>query len=674
MVTSKSKQHLGCLAWLLVLVLHSRQSHLVVASSERGNEEFRVSGSLPVNDNGPPDIGGQERQARASESAVSENQGLFLLMPVDEDVKPEAVSADWGVAQGEVSREGDRARAVRRLKLALKLAPLVALLVMLGGVFLVQVEVAMSSSASKLRRLEALMPSAEKLSIAVGTSKSQQLWASVEGLLPELRQTLAEADKKSSESHFSAYASLVRDRAERRELLNKVRQNLTKVSEAVAALHKHAREELEVLAKGIRPRQPTRLQARQAQLGRALGSAFADAFVRFIDLKESRVDRILRTASMVLDRSNKMPAFTSYADEPLLLITLEDITHMRRLVSQRDYLQSRIEGITKSCARLLGSVLRAEVGAAEQEQRMLFEGVSVVFELSGQHTTDAEGKDFEQNLQAAQAVLKVELPQLSRSIKKGLSIEELLDVHAALHDMTTRLTSFLSLSGQQNVPEGGVHAKSWLREQISKAMREAERRAHDVNSQARQLVSLIEERVARARTATFCPGVLEGVAKLAQRLREGADLSLQTCREVADDFHSDKELPNVLETLRKGLAEVSNVSKKYATLQALQTHLDLLSYAEADVSLSVEMMKGVTVELLNADSSSAKLISSARTLVTRELEALKTAQDLGAAVSGGARLSEAVYSAMFAVHEGMCAQLENDHKLSRLSAWEKAQQ
>ncbi|KAL8445394.1 hypothetical protein Emed_005661 [Eimeria media] len=673
MVTLKSKQRLGCISWLLLLILLSQQNHHVVASDARENEGFRGPESLPVEESGLPDVGDQERQANAVESPVSENQGMFLLMPVDEDVKHEALRADWSVGRNEAFEEGTQARAARRLRTALKVAPLAALLVMLGAAFLIRAEHALSSSTAQLRKLEALMPSAEKLSIAVGTLESQKLWASVESLLPELRQTLAEVDKKSTESRILAYFSHMRSKGERPQLHNRVCRNLEKVSAAVAALHKHARDEVEVLAKSIHKTQPSGLQAREAQLGKALGGPFADAFVEFIDSKESRVDKILRTASLMLDRSNKMPAFTGYADEPLLLITLEDITHMRRLLSQRDYAQSRIDSVTKPCARLLDSVLRIEIVAVEQDKRLLLEGAAAVYEQFGEHKTDEKVKDLGEKLQAARQVLSTELPELSRRIKEGLSIEELLDIHASLHDMTKRLDSILSFSEQRNVLKKGVADEYRLLEDASEVMRKAERRANELNSQAHQFVSLLEERTDRARAATFCPVVLEGVDKLAQRLRERADRSLQICRDLVDEFHGDIKLPDILETLREGLNEVSSISKNYVTLHVLQTHLDLLSYAEADVSLSVEMMKGVTTESLNADSSSAKVINSAKALVKKELEGLEAAQDVGDVLAAGARLDEAVFSAMFAKHEGLCLQLENEHKLSRPSAWQQAQ-
>ncbi|KAL8273610.1 hypothetical protein Esti_002432 [Eimeria stiedai] len=206
---------------------------------------------------------------------------------------------------------------------------------------------------------------------------------------------------------------------ENRALLSKVLDNMTKASEAIAALRKNAREAVEALAKSMRGSMPTGLQAREA-----LGGEFAQAFVRFIDLNESRVDKILRTASLVVERSNRMPAFEGYADEPLLVVTPEDITHIGGLVSQGDYVQSRIEGAIKSCAGSLGIVLRAEAVGVELEHRMPIKGVAPVFERSGELSKDREGQDSGLDVQAAEMLLTAELPELRRSITQGLPIKK----------------------------------------------------------------------------------------------------------------------------------------------------------------------------------------------------------------------------------------------------------
>ncbi|KAL8430614.1 hypothetical protein ACSSS7_005833 [Eimeria intestinalis] len=668
MVALKSKQRLGCLAWLPVLLLHCQQDQHVIASSASEHEEFSRFASLPVNEGVSLVAEGQGPEAYANEPAVSKDRETYSLTPFDENGRSEVPRADSDVAQGGVLIERERAPAIRRVKLAVGMSLLAALLAMIGGVFLVQVEIALLTAASELRRLEALIPSAEKLSIAVGTSESRRLWASVEALLPELKQTLAEVNKQSAESGLPAYFSLLRQRGQRRELLNKVLHNVAETSEAVAALHKHARKEVEALGKSLRASQPTGLQARAGQLGKALGGEFAQAFVSFIGLNELRVDSILRTAGLLVERSNSMPAFTGYADEPLLLITIEDVTHIRRLVCQRDYVQSRIEGVTNLCARSLETVLRAEAVAAETENILLIDGVALVY---GQHRPHEEAHHSGPDLQAAKMVLTAELPQLTRNITKGSSIEHLLDLHAALHDMIAKISSFLSVPGEQDMLGGGAHDSSFLREQAASLMIDAENWAQQVNSQTYQLLSLLKDRVGGRRKAAYCPGVLEKVAQLAQKMSELSNLSLQTCRDVADELHSDNDVPELLGTLKKGLMEGGNVSKRYAALQALRAQLDLLSFVEADVGLSVEMMNGVETDKLKDDTSSAKLISSARTLVARELEALKAAEDVATAVARGGRLSEAVYSAMFAKHEGTCLQLENEHKLARGSAWRK---
>ncbi|KAL8273607.1 hypothetical protein Esti_002429 [Eimeria stiedai] len=621
MATWKLKPHCGCLAWAVWLFLHSQQNQRLIGFAGDSNENV-VGGPLPGDEEGLAGVGDQDFQHVSDEPATFEATPLLPRSSAGESGNLGVADEDGREALRGVVVEGARARIIRSTKTLLQIISLLVLLVTIVRVLVISGQAALQHSASPLRRLEALMPTVETLSVAVGTPESQRLWAAVEVLLPELRQTLSSAEAKVTERRFFLFGRIG---GQYRDLMDRVHSNVEKVTEAIAALHRTARDQVEAMAKSLPGIKASEFATLEGQLGKAVGSEFARAFVMFVDAQEAQAGRILRAARLLVVRSYRMPIFVDERDKALLNATIHNIDQMKQLLSAREVVQRHIEEARKSCAEVLASTLRAELVAAAHYYRTLLKGMSIFFE---------------------RPELQSEGDQLIRH----------------------------GLEKKQVIHEGQGDDRLRVQKEASNLMEEAADYAGVMSRQAQDLMNEIKQRQAEVLGGSFCPNVVRTIDLLMERLHADAEENAKLCRQVADHLGGDDAVENLFGTLMEGLTKYSRVFKTVRGMQDVRGYVDLLQMIETDISSSLDIIIGVKVDNMDSESSSAKAIISAKDEVAKELAALEEVVALPRAAEGAARISEAALSAAFAQYEGIVSQLEQEHKAARPKARDSAKE
>ncbi|KAL8430617.1 hypothetical protein ACSSS7_005836 [Eimeria intestinalis] len=662
MTTWNFKPRGGWSTWTVWLLLYLQENHRLVAFA--GDADF-----VPVDDEGSAGVGVQEFQQTGDEPAIVET---IPWLPQSNAAEGGGLAVVHGHghegARGAVV-EGDRARMIRRAKSAFRIVTAVLLLVTLARIVMINGQAALKYSALRLRRLHDVLPTAETLAVTVGTPESQRLWAEVEALLPEVRQTLSLAEAEVTTPGFFLFGRLG---GQYRELMDRIHDNVKKVSEAITALHRNARDKVEAMAKSIPGSKSNEFAALEDQLGKALGPHYAKAFVTFVESQEAQEGRILHTASHLIVRSYKMPVFTDERDKALLVATIQNVDQMKWLLSAREAVQRHIKEAKKSCVRALASTLRAGLVAAEHEYRTLFKGIAIFFERP--EFGGDENKLIRHDLETARALLDSDFPSLWEESSKDLSIGEVLGVYAKLHGLTEKLTELSTLPEKQVVQEGHGDERLWLQEDAFDLMSEATKHAKMMSRRVQDAVVESKQRHAEAQVGSFCPNVLRTFELLMERLRTDAQENAQLCRQVADQLGGDMAVGNLFGTLMTGLTKDTVVSEMHRGMQAVLGYIDLLQIIEKDISVSLAVNDWLNVDKLEAESSSAKLVVGAKDEIANELAALREVVTLPMAAEGAARISEAVSSAAFAQYDGIVLRLEQKHNAARSKAEDPAKQ
>ncbi|KAL8273609.1 hypothetical protein Esti_002431 [Eimeria stiedai] len=629
MAKLKRTWHFSCLARLLVLLMQLQQNQCDVAFAGNGDDAFSAKEPLPCKDTEP-----QESQLNANEPAVLEDQPLALQASPGQDVRQGALTEDGG-----------------------------------GYSLISEAQLKFSASISNLRRLEALMPTAHRLFIAVDTRESQLLWTAVEKLLPDLTRTLSTAEAKSQEPSFFLVGLLT---GEYRNLLQRVNENAKKASEAIAALHRNAREQLEVMAKSITKITSPRFWSLKDQLGKVLGFRTAEAYVAFVNLQEARGESILRMMREVIERSNKTPVFEGDMDEALLRITMQHVEHLKQMVIARDDVLTRIVRATTSCAEAVASTMRAEIMATEQRHRTLLLGISYFFEQSELQIDVLER--LLANSQAATAILNEEFSSILGRISEDLPIEELLGLHKEFREVLALLTTLSALPEKQVLPEGQADERSLLRKNLSGVMKAAVNHAAILKLHVHTVAEQIKQSVNEARKVTIFPTAMEDICRLAEKYSGDAEGAAASCRQIADQLDSDDQLGSLFEAWMKGVEESTEVSRRYTLLQSLRGVYDLLKIYEADVSTSLAIINAVDVSGVDLEDSSGRKIFSLKEEAATVQALVADSADVYKLSSGAINIRRAADSVGLEQYRLIVSKLEKEHKRANLRAWESANQ
>ncbi|KAL8445397.1 hypothetical protein Emed_005664 [Eimeria media] len=659
MGSSKLKPRCGCLALAVWFLLHLQQEYSLVAFAGDSNEEV-LGSSVRTDEENLADVRIQEFQQVADEAAVLEATERLSGNVDREDGDLGAADEDASGATSETMLEGDRARMIRNANRVFGVVAGVVLLATIVRILAINGKAAFQDSASRLRKLQALTPTAETLSVAVDTPESESLWAAVKALLPEIDQTLGLAEAKLTKPGFFFFGRYGR---QYRDLMNRVQSNVGKLTEAIAALHTHALDQLEVMAKSIPGLKSRRFAALEDELGQALGSDYAKAFVTFFESREAQTDQILRATSSVIDQSNKVPMFANEGDKASLIATIHNIDEMRRLLRAHNLMQRQMETLEESCNQALTFTFRVDLMAAAHEYKLLFKGMSIFLEqpeLQGE-----AGQLIRRNVETGEEFRDEYFQRLWTKSTKDLSIEERLDVYAMLRQFTERLAELSTLPEKQVIPEGQGDDRLRLQKEVHKLMKEAADYVGVVSQQAQDAMNRMQREV-EARTTPFCPNLMSFYERSMEMLCADTHDNAKLCREIADQLDGDAASESLFDTLRKGLSKGSKVSKMYTRMLAEQGYVDLLRLIEADVGRSLDVLNGVNVDNMDPESNRTKLIIRAKDEVAQELANLKEAVALRRIAEVAASINQVASSAAFAEYAETVLQLEDEVKAAGL--------
>ncbi|KAL8445398.1 hypothetical protein Emed_005665 [Eimeria media] len=654
MGSSKLKPRCGCLALAFWFLLHLQQHHSLVAFAGDSNEKV-FTASLRTDEENLADVRIQEFQQVTDEPVIVEATPRHSGNVDREDGDLGVADQDVRGATRETMLEGDRARMIQKAKSMFRVIAGVVLLVAIVRILVINGKVALQDSGSRLRKLRALAPTAETLSVAVGTPESERLWAAVESLLPEIDQTLSLAEAKLTKSGFFFFGRFGGQYA---DLMNRIQSNVDRLSGAIAALHAKARDQVEVMAKSIPGSKASGFGALEGQVGEVLGSEYAKAFVAFVESQEAQASQILRAVSQVIVQSYKMPMFEKERDKALLIATIHNLDEMKQLLSLREVVQRHIDEAKESCRQALASTVRADLVSAAHEYRTLFKGMSIFLvqpELQG------EGYQLiRRDLETAQALLDNDFPSLWFKSSEDSSVEELLDVYAKFRGFTDKLMELSSLPEKQVIHEGEGDDRMRVQKEVFKLMKETADYAESTSQQAQDLMDQMKKRQAETRSDSFCPNVMLTFDHSMKTLRANAQENAELCRKIADQLDGDAAVESLFDTLMKGLNKDTRVSKMYRGMQSLRGYINLLQLIETDVRTSLDVLNGVDVDNMDPESNGAKIIINAKDEVAQELAALKEAVALPRAAEGAARINQASSSAAFAQYEDLVTRLKDE--------------
>ncbi|KAL8445395.1 hypothetical protein Emed_005662 [Eimeria media] len=602
MAKLKHTSQLRCVTWLLVLFLLLQQNQRVFASAGNGDGGYSGGGASPAED-----VQVQETQLQVDASPAAEVEPLLSQGSLNDHEQQVVPDEDGGVAAGRVDGKRGRGKVIGRVALGLGLTGVLMALAVGAYLSMIQADMAFNASMAKLRRLKDVMPSAQRLFIAVDTTETTQLWIAIKNLIPELTNTLSAAEAKIQEPRFFTLGLLT---GEYSSLLNRVKGITEKVNHAVAALHARARDELSVIADRITQIPPPPLWQLRDQLKEVLGLSIAEPYVNFVMLQEVRGEDILRAAKEIVERSNKRPVFETDSDEDLLLITKEDVAQLKRMSIARNDALTRIVDATTSCAHAFASTMRAEIMAAEQQQRMIVAGLSFFLDLPDL-ASDVNDR-LKAKLDKANAILDEDFPSLLGSIHDDDPIEKLSDIYKTYKEKLSSLKKLTTLTGFQLLPEGEGEDKSHLRMKLGLLMRGTSDHTQMVVQQVQTLAKHIRQKSKEASKESVFHSVLKDFGSSVDRHKQDAETAAANCAKFAELLDGNEEIESLYEILTKGAEESNRAASRYSQLVTLEGGLDLLQIYDADVRASVALVDSLEVDQADVDNGSARKLLSLR--------------------------------------------------------------
>ncbi|KAL8430615.1 hypothetical protein ACSSS7_005834 [Eimeria intestinalis] len=652
---------LSCLAWLLVLFLQLQQSQHVAASAGNEDDDSPNMEALPEQD---AEV--QEDQVNVDVPAVVEEESSPAQPFSTQDGRQAVVDEDEGLRPGHVQTGSDRGRLFRRVAVRVGLTGVLLALALAAYVSMVEAHFKFSASITNLRKLEALLPTAQRLFIAVDTRESARLWFAIKDLLPELSKTLSTAKAKSQDRRFFVAGLLTGEYADH---LKRVDETAEKISRAIAALHKNAREELKVIAARTTEIPSSQLQRVKDQLQKVLGFGIAVPYVDFVGMQESRGYGIVRTIRTVVERSEKSPVFEGGMDEALLQITLKDVDFLKRMFVARDDALTRMANAQLSCTRVFASTLRAKITAAEQQYRTLVTGLS--FFLQQLELPSDIKQLLTADFEKVMAILNEAFPPLLGSISENVSINDLSAISTDFEGILASLTELTALPERQVLPEGQGDQRTQLRANLATLMKGAAEHAELILNQVQILANDIRGKV-EASKDSFFPSTLKGMYGLAEKYSGTAEEAAESCRKLADQLESDQEVQSLFDTFMQGVEESKKVFSERQSLLALQGGFELLEKYEADVRASLALIDALEVDSAVVEGKSARKLVSLKDEATTIQALAGNAPYLHKASMAANEIRRAAELAVVEHHNLAVLKLETEHRKGNRSAWMSA--
>ncbi|KAL8444411.1 hypothetical protein Emag_005506 [Eimeria magna] len=651
MAALRWKSHLRSLAVTFLFLLHLLQNFQPVASLAGLEKD---SNGVEVNDSGGDGNFGHH----GVKSAIRADLPLTPQNVAGANLASALVYDDGARGSGQLAVEGGRARTGRGVKAAF--LGIALALATLGGMLMLSSYSSLEKSASNLRKLKALVPIAEVLSNAIGTDESQRLWGAVEALLPELRQTLNAADAQLAGRRilFPRFTS-----GSQQELVDRIQDISKRISEAIALVHKMAREELGTIVKSIRPIEASGFEFFEEHLGRAAGLQYAEAFVTYISSQEAHVVDLLETANQVVVRSNGRPIFADCQDGPLLLATVHDFGYIRDILSARDAAQRQVKDANESCVKALCSTMSTEISSAKHEYRTLIEGLLVFFKDS--ETQTEAHQQIMSDLETASSLLNRDLDPLLAQVAPELPLEKLLGIHEKFWMVARKITALLTLPEQDHISEEVGDRKARVHRSLSSLMEKVVKHIESLEVEASNLAKRSKQQAIEAESRVVsCPQVTLTLDCLMEKLeadaREATKSSKALCRRLSDE----DMIKALYGTMVDAFDEGSRAAKKLREMNAVSGYVDLLDVMERGISRRAKMVTDVNAEA----TISANLIKIQKEAVRKELDGFREMIALPQVAEAAARIAKASHLVAFAVYDGNVSQVEKGYQESKREA------
>ncbi|KAL8445400.1 hypothetical protein Emed_005667 [Eimeria media] len=653
MPKSSYKPRLGWLMVAVVLLLHSQHDQPFSALAGDTDDAGASQNPAGINDQ---KAAARNHGAEATLNETVTDADFSTLQGLTGEDKASAVFNEDGMdAKGELAVERHQVQRLRCAKAAYRIAAAVLVLSILGRFFGSSGRAALRKELSHLQKLEALVPVAEKLSAAVSTHESDRLWSAVKAMLPEVRQTLSDAEAKLAEK---SRLRIGLSKKPYQEIIGRIRDIASRTSKAISDLHQNARDEL-VVSQNICGAELSEIGPYQKAIERIMGADYAKAYVTFVESQEAHVEKILQEANQVMTQSWKRPLFVGYRDGPSLLATLHDFNKLRLLASARDTVQKIMDELASAGNEPLRMVVGTEIK-------------SFMHELSATHGMLEDflaraGLEAQQARHAAvqgRGILDLEITTFHKNYKNCSEIKDLLELHNNFGNAAKRASRLLALPEVGLVPERLGEDKRQLYGKVHSLIKEVANHAEGVRQEAssRRPAPHHEAEGPREYPVRLCQRMKETLFQMTEKVILDAQDAANACEEVVHGTSDQDSSQDLYRKAVLALREDSKATKELRKLDAIRGQGNLLGFIEADIKNSLEAVDAVDVTDMSPKSANAKLITSQKQAIAKDLAAVREAGSLSAIAEAAARIREAAFSIQLAASDGALPQVRDDSK------------
>ncbi|KAL8444410.1 hypothetical protein Emag_005505 [Eimeria magna] len=647
MAKSSYKQRFGGLALAVVLLLHSQHDrHFFAVAGETDGDWV---GQHPAGVNGQKAVArGQGIESSLDETAT-DTEFSTIQSVTGEDKTSAVLNEDGAGAEGELAVESSQAHRFRRAKAACRIVAAVLVLSILGRSLVSSGRAALRKELSHLQKLEALVPVAEKLSTVLGTPESGRLWGELKAMLPEVRQTLSEAEAQLAEkSRFRIDLS----KKPYREIIGRVKDVVSRTSESIAALHRNARDEL-LVSQNIRGIELSGIGPYQKKIEKIMGADYAKAYVTLVESQEAHVGKILQAANQVIMQSSDRPLFVDYRDGPSLLATLHDFEKLRHLARARDTVQTIMDKLAYAGNEPLRVVVGTDIRSTLHEFSALHDMLNGFLEKGSYGAQQVRRIAMQ-----GKRILEFDIGPLSRQYRGCEDFRELLDLHSKFWDFAENASKFLALPEDSLIPQLEGEDKRRLYEKVHPLITEVAKHAEGVRfaASSRRPTSDHKGEGLWENPVRLCQRMKQTFFQMTEKVVLDAQDAANACEQIFYEISDQDSAQDLYRKFMLAFREDSKAAKGLKNLDAICGQGNLLGVLEADIMKSLEVVDAVNVADVNPKSAAAKLITSQKMAVAKDVAALGEAGSLSAIAEAAARIREAAVSIQLAACDGTLLQ------------------
>ncbi|KAL8428681.1 hypothetical protein ACSSS7_007070 [Eimeria intestinalis] len=616
------KPHFGCLVLVVLFLLPSQpdQRLTVYAEGARADATQQIESAVGGTSTGT-EFSTVESVAFENEDAVDGSVGLGV--------------------------ERDEVRRMRRAKTAGGIVAAVVLLVVLHRLLAPSGHAQLREEIAHLRKLEALVPTAEKLGAVVGSVESFQLWSAVEALLPEMKQTLTAAEAKLAEQNQSQIDS---PKESYPDTLDRVRDVMSRTSTAIAALHKNALDELARLGDVVELERsaPSGFESLKNEMERLMGADFAEAFVTYAESQEAHVEKMLQESKEVASRSKGKALFANYNDEPLLLATINDYERVWPFVSACGTAETFMKRLESDGFNAIRATAQIAISDTTFRQKIHMQAMNVFFmgEIPG-----LEDSQISEVVQTAGKFWASQFLSIYSEFQGCKTIKEALDAHDKILDAAVSIADQLAFLEGQPIPDLPAEERHRLHLAVTDTLSNISRFARERKGASEQWRQQLKRELDEINSRnSFCPGMTRTLNQAFSAHDSNVRAAAESAKQAASSIASGSSPRSMYEKTVLAISQDSRAAEALADLKATCESLFLLRLFEDDIAKSLNLISAVKVKDLDPKHPTAKLVISKKLAIEKELAALKGARSLTRIAEATARIREAASSIQSAAH------------------------